>query len=197
MAVFFMATAHFECKICLLFKLSSVILTATFNIKLRKKGRRPGCFRRYSGTVVFMAALQGSQEMPCPCSHPPLAQHVLLPGQSPQQSRHWAPVPGTAAGGVSRLCWAQAAASAPAGRGNELSPSSAAEQGLLGTQGRIGANLNHLCVSPISAEGLLTICCLPAPGNEEISQGQLLWPPKIWVTKISKELNTRGGWQVG
>lgn len=38
---------------------------------------------------------------------------------------------------------------------------------------------------------------LPAPGNEEISQGQLLWPPKIWVTKISTELNTRGGWQVG
>lgn len=63
MAVFLMVTAHLECKICLSFKASSVILQETFKIELRKKGSLDAS-GRYSGAAVLIIAFLGFQEMP-------------------------------------------------------------------------------------------------------------------------------------
>lgn len=159
MAVFLMVTSHLECKIRLLFKPSSVILKETFKIKSRKKGRRPGCFRKILRCCCIYGGIPGIPRDSLFLHPSPLSSACPgSQGRDPRQCRHRAPVPGTAAGGVSWLCSCR-----------EREPTqhilSSSSRACFVTQGRIGVNLNNSRCQPYLSSG--TPHKLPPPSTRE------------------------------
>lgn len=171
MAVALMATAHLECKISLSLKPCSVILREASKIKLRKDGRRPGCFRKISRFCGIYHAIPGISRDTLSVHPPPLSSGC-------PDSRGTAPAAAAAPELQFQQCsWRRflallgtAAASAPAGRGMSPAQAQQQHQGWLCTQARIIIviiiiNLNNfLCQAYLSSR---TPHKLPPPSTRE------------------------------